>query len=226
MSSLPSLPSLRSSLSSLPQQVRSRVGAWHPSGFSRAAVVRIAVTGVIALALLVLLLSRVLGATRTVVATQQQLQHTHQSLIGRLVGHPAPDFTITVWNGAAGNGGETVHLAALHGKPVVINFWASWCEPCQGEAPILAHAAKTYAAQGVVFVGVALETQPADGQQFVRQYGIPYPCGPAPDSVAVAYGLTGIPVTVAINAQGILVQQINGPITTSSLDAAIRAALK
>jgi cytochrome c biogenesis protein CcmG/thiol:disulfide interchange protein DsbE len=142
-------------------------------------------------------------------------------VIGQLVGHPAPDFTVTLWNGTPG---EKIHLAALHGKVVVVNFWASWCDPCHSEAPVLASVAHQYDAKGIVFIGVALETQDNDGREFIHQYHVPYECGPAPDSLAVAYALTGIPVTVTINAEGVVEGQIDGPVTATSLGAAIQRA--
>jgi thiol-disulfide isomerase/thioredoxin len=186
--------------------------------FSRTSALGIALTTLVVLGLLLLLVVRLYSATSVVVSTV----HQQQEVIGPLVGHSAPDFTITLWNGTPG---EKVHLATLRGRAVVLNFWASWCDPCHSEAPVLAQMAKGYAAKGVVFVGVALETDNASGQQFIRQYQVPYDCGPAPDSVAVAYALTGIPVTVAINAQGILVRQIEGPVTASLLESVIHTAL-
>jgi cytochrome c biogenesis protein CcmG, thiol:disulfide interchange protein DsbE len=185
---------------------------------SRTSALGIALSALVALGMLFLLLARFFSATGEVVATV----HQQREVIGPLVGHPAPDFTITLWNGVPG---QQIHLAALRGKVVVVNFWASWCDPCHSEAPVLSQVAKSYAARGVVFVGIALETQDTDGREFIRQYHVPYGCGPAPDSVAVTYALTGIPVTVAINARGILVRQIEGPVTSSSLDSAIHAAL-
>lgn len=189
---------------------------------SRRSILRSAVAIVIALGLLALLFSRFYTATHTIVT----IEHQQKSLTGQLVGHPAPDFTITLWNGTPG---EKIHLAALHGRVVVLNFWAAWCDPCHDEAGVLAGVAQSntqsHATNSVVFLGIALETEDTDGQQFLRQYHVPYDCGPAPDSVAVAYALTGIPVTVTINAKGVVVGQIDGPVTTASLDSAIHTAL-
>jgi thiol-disulfide isomerase/thioredoxin len=184
---------------------------------SRATLLRAAAALVVALVLLGLLLSRLYSATHTVAT----IEHQGQGVMGQLVGHPAPDFTVNLWNGTPG---EKIHLAALHGKVVVVNFWASWCDPCHSEAPILASVAHQYAAKGVVFLGVALETPSTDGLNFIHQYHVPYDCGPAPDSLAVAYALTGIPVTVTINTQGVIEGQIDGPVTAAALESAIHRA--
>jgi len=136
----------------------------------------------------------------------------------------APDFIVSIWNGAAG---QRIQLAALHGKPVVLNFWASWCEPCQSEAPILSAAAKTYAAQGVVFIGIAYQTPTKDGQEFIKQHGISYPCGPDPEGdIVTNFGITGIPQTLLIDRSGIVVRRFPGQITAATFDPAMQALVK
>jgi cytochrome c biogenesis protein CcmG, thiol:disulfide interchange protein DsbE len=136
----------------------------------------------------------------------------------------APDFTVSVWNGAPG---ERIHLAALRGKPIVLNFWASWCEPCQAEAPVLSAAAKTYAAQGVVFLGVAYQTPPKDGKTFIKQHAITYPCGPDPSGdIVTNFGITGIPQTLLIDRSGIIVKRFPGQITAATFDAAMQSLVK
>jgi cytochrome c biogenesis protein CcmG, thiol:disulfide interchange protein DsbE len=176
-------------------------------------VIRLAVVALIAVALLVLLLIRLAAARHSTGTIQSD----------PLVGHTAPDFTITVWNGVPG---QTVHLAALRGRPVVVNFWATWCDPCQQEAPLLAAAWQRYHAQGVLFVGVAYDTPRADGLAFLTRYHIAYPCGPDPTgATAVPYGLPGLPATIFINRSGVIVRQIHGQLTGATLDAGLRTLL-
>jgi cytochrome c biogenesis protein CcmG/thiol:disulfide interchange protein DsbE len=133
----------------------------------------------------------------------------------------AADFTVNVWNGTPG---ERIHLAALRGRPVVLNFWASWCQPCQAEAPILSAAAKTYTARGVVFLGIAFQTPAKDGQAFIEQHGISYPCGPDPaGDIVTNYGITGLPQTLLIDRSGIVVKRFPGQITPATFNPAVQA---
>ena len=68
-----------------------------------------------------------------------------------LVGHAAPDFTLTPWDSTSG---QTIRLSSLKGKPVVLNFWASWCTPCNAETPLLQTTWQHYQAEGVTFIGI------------------------------------------------------------------------
>lgn len=144
---------------------------------------------------------------------------------GALVGHEAPDFTLAPWNAAPA--GQSVRLAALKGHPVVVNFWATWCEPCQQEAPLLTAAWQRYHGSGVLFLGVALDTQPQDGAQFLRRYGLTYPCGPeGTGTIATTYALVGLPATIFIGRDGIVASRIDGQLTGAALDRAIQALLR
>jgi cytochrome c biogenesis protein CcmG/thiol:disulfide interchange protein DsbE len=142
-----------------------------------------------------------------------------------LVGHRAPDFTVTIMNGGSG---EKIHLAALKGKPVVVNFWASWCEPCREETPILEAAWQKHQQDGIVFVGIDYEDKPNDALAFLKQYGVTYPVGPDDQngSIAVAYGVTGAPETAFINRSGIVAQKVGGPLDDGTLERAIAALIK
>jgi thiol-disulfide isomerase/thioredoxin len=90
----------------------------------------------------------------------------------------------------------------LRGTPVVINFWASWCDPCNQEAPDLEATWKQYQAKGVRVVGVDYEDQPADAQVFMSRYGISYPSVvDRGGELATAFGVRGVPETFFIDAQ-------------------------
>ncbi len=182
----------------------------------RKGAIRFALAFVVVVGLLVVLLIRLMAAQHTVSSAP--------SGSVPLVGRPAPDFTITAWNVPSS---PTVHLAALKGQPVVVNFWAPWCAPCQQEMPMLSAAARAYDVRGIDFIGVAFDSQPADALHFLRQYDITYPCGPdATGGIAAEYALPGIPVTVFVNRQGIVAQRVTGPLTQSTLDQALRALLQ
>ncbi|HEX6799108.1 MAG TPA: TlpA disulfide reductase family protein [Ktedonobacterales bacterium] len=141
----------------------------------------------------------------------------------------APNFAMTVWNtptGEAAHGAQaqTIQLAALRGRVVVVNFWAPWCEPCTTEAPVLAAAAKRFSRDGVAFMGVAFQTNQSDSVAFARKYGIPYAIGPAPDGLDVKYGVTGLPYTFVISPTGTLEFTFAGAVHADTLAAAIQQA--
>jgi cytochrome c biogenesis protein CcmG/thiol:disulfide interchange protein DsbE len=162
------------------------------------------------------------------VAASQAVNSAGSGGISPLVGHAAPDLGITVYNGSNGSGGKTLRLADLRGHPVVVNFWASWCQPCQEETPIVQAAYQKYAGQGVVFVGVDYEDKADAATAFLKQYGVTYPSGPDTSSgeSAVAYGVTGPPETVFIDRTGVVRQKNIGMLDDRTLDLAVQGLLQ
>ena len=172
------------------------------------------VTALVPAILLTLLVARILHANSEVTRSPAVSANPNA----------APDFTVKIWNGSSG---EQIHLAALKGKPVVLNFWGSWCVPCRAEAPVLSAAAKTYAAQGVVFIGIAFQSPEPDGKAFIKQHGITYPCGPDPSGdILTAYGITGMPQTVLIDRSGVIVRHIYGQIVPTTFNPDVAALAK
>ena len=124
-----------------------------------------------------------------------------------LKGKPAPDFTLTRLDT-----GEQVTLAQLRGRPFVLNFWASWCGPCQLEHPTLARAAQRYREEARFF-GVVFEDTPEEARSFARPIDPSFPQLVDPHSrMAVDYGVTGVPETYFIDAEGILRDKYVGPL--------------
>jgi cytochrome c biogenesis protein CcmG/thiol:disulfide interchange protein DsbE len=103
-----------------------------------------------------------------------------------MVNRPAPDFTLTTFDGAK------ISIADLRGKPVVINFWASWCPPCRVEAPLLEQAWGAFKERGVSFLGVDIQDKKEDALAYIREFGVTYPNGPDPTGeISIDYGVSG-----------------------------------
>ncbi len=117
------------------------------------------------------------------------------------VGRPAADFTLPMLSGGA------VSLHSLRGKPIVLNFWASWCGPCLAETPLLVRLEKVYGPRGVIFVGVDVKDEISDARRFVGQYHVDYIVVRADDRVVRAYAVLGLPTTVFIRADGVVVDK-------------------
>jgi cytochrome c biogenesis protein CcmG/thiol:disulfide interchange protein DsbE len=127
---------------------------------------------------------------------------------------------------AGGQSGGQVRLADLAGRPVVINFWASWCEPCRQEADVLERFAREYEPRGVAFIGVNLWDSDDKARAFLDEFGASYRNGvDAGGGAAIEFGVTGLPETYFVDRQGQLVRKFIGPITERALRAAVEELL-
>jgi cytochrome c biogenesis protein CcmG, thiol:disulfide interchange protein DsbE len=120
----------------------------------------------------------------------------------------------------------TLSLASLRGKVVVLNFWQSYCQPCQTEARTLAAASKRWSGKDVVFVGVDEIDLRSAARKFMKRYGITYATVSDSGPLVGHYGVTGYPETFIVTRKGLVVPpHIVGPATSTGLDKAIKHAL-
>jgi cytochrome c biogenesis protein CcmG/thiol:disulfide interchange protein DsbE len=119
----------------------------------------------------------------------------------------APSFTLERLDGSG-----PLTLSDLRGKAVIVNFWASWCEPCKDEAPFLQQTYERYRGQGLVVLGVDVEDFRKDAQRFVKRYGITYPnVRDVKKETIGKWGVTGYPETFFVDRTGRIVgERIQG----------------
>ncbi|HLF25624.1 MAG TPA: TlpA disulfide reductase family protein [Anaerolineae bacterium] len=135
------------------------------------------------------------------------------------VSGPAPDFMLSLFDGYDGGLGKSpVALSELRGKVVLINFWASWCVPCEEEAPDLEAAWREYKDRGVVFIGVDWTDNHADALTYLQRFGITYANGPDLETkIGPKYHITGVPETFIVDQQGEIVFFQPSPVEQQAL---------
>ena len=151
------------------------------------------------------------------ILTQLLTPATH-SVTDPLVGHPAPNFTLVLLH--ADSGKSALSLSNLKGRPIVLNFWASWCQPCKEELPLLENAWKQMQAQkkNIVFLGIDFQESNSDASSFLLQHGITYLAGLDTDgSIANKYGVSSLPQTIFIDRNGTVRSREPQELTTQDL---------
>lgn len=130
-----------------------------------------------------------------------------------LAGKPAPAFSLRTLDGS-----QTVSLEQFRGRPVVINFWASWCGPCRYEHGDIISASREFGSQAQ-FLGIVFEDTDDNAREFLQELGpTPFPqLVDAKSRTSVDYGVSGVPETYVITADGIIQDKIVGPITREKL---------
>jgi len=119
----------------------------------------------------------------------------------------------------------TVNLTELRGTPIVLNIWASWCDPCQKEAPTLRRGWASARNAGVLFLGLDIQDTPSDAQAFIEGFRLTYPSvRDKGRDVISRYGATGIPETYFISRPGTVVAHVPGVITAGQLARGVDAA--
>ena len=138
------------------------------------------------------------------------------------VGKKPPSFELTTYDG------ETNSSADLEGKVVVLNFWASWCIPCEQEADELETAWQFYKeSDDVIFLGVAWSDMDTKAKEYLNEFGITYPNGPDLGTrISQAFRIRGVPETYIIDQDGILYHAKIGPFTSvTQIQSAIEPLL-
>jgi len=130
-----------------------------------------------------------------------------------LLDRPAPDFTLD------NLAGEPVSLSDYRGRPVLLNFWASWCEPCKVEFPLFQAARQQHADAGLEILGIVHHDSAEAAAAFVEKEGSEWPAlMDADDAVWTAYAGLGLPTTFFIDREGIVRAISFGPPLSGTLD--------
>lgn len=141
---------------------------------------------------------------------------------------PAPQFAVTVFDyDQIAMSGQPLDLKDLRGQVVVINFWASYCEPCKVEAPMLERVWQDYKDQGVILLGIDTNDPLKNALDYLAEYGITYPNAPDQGGhIEDAYRITGIPETFVVNKDGQIVRHYISTPNESDLRNQIERALE
>ena len=151
--------------------------------------------------------------------------------VGLKVGATAPEFSVPLADGTTYQltdlDGKPIRLADLRGKAVWVNFWTTWCPPCQSEVPILRDLAERYRDRGLVLVGISVqETSPADVKAYADRYQLGYTIGfDGSGKIFHAYKGYALPTQVFIDPNGVIASLVGAPLDEAGAIAQIEAIL-
>ncbi|MCB9228330.1 MAG: TlpA family protein disulfide reductase [Deltaproteobacteria bacterium] len=140
-----------------------------------------------------------------------------------LVGKPAHPFRVSWLQGhehIPDASPSSLKLADLADRPLILNFWASWCVSCQSEAAVMEQFWQQHKDDGLLIVGIAVQDSAEAAAQFAHHYGKSYPLALDTDgNASIEYGVTGVPETFFIDRKGMIQHKVAGPVDTELLES-------
>lgn len=132
----------------------------------------------------------------------------------------APDFVLPIING--GN----LQLSAYRGKVVLLDFWATWCEPCREETPHFVELQDKYGHQGLQIIGVSMDDDAAPVRQFYKQFNVNYPVAMGNAKIGELYGgILGLPIAFLIAPDGRIRARHDGAVKIDTIEAELKELL-
>ena len=198
-----------------------------PKRSRKRSIIIFAVVSALNIALLALLANQLLTPAAGQKGSQSGPAASNVNSLGdvstALLGKMAPDFTLPALQDQA----TGVSLAHFKGQPVMLNFWASWCEPCKAETPFLQKSWVALKAQGVVLIGIDGQENADNARSFLQQYGVSYPSvkDTINGSTAIEYGILQFPETLFIDRHGVVVGKWAGELNDAGLKFELKKLL-
>ena len=172
--------------------------------------------------IVLLLLLALVGFVGRNAPSASPTQPPHQSVAAGEIGSRLPNFSLTDLEG------HPISSSELRGKVVLVDFWATWCQPCKREMPGYQKLEDRYRSRGLAVIGFKFETMPdvEDPLQFAKKIGVRYPLAVASDDLKQKFGgIEGLPTTMLYDRQGILRKKVIGFEYTDVLESEIKPLL-
>ena len=137
-----------------------------------------------------------------------------------LVDKKAPEFTRRTLTG------KKVDLARLRGKVVLLNFWATWCAPCQVEMPVFVEWQRTYGEQGLQVIGISMDDEAGPARRLYKRLNLNYPVAMGDEELGMLYGgVLGLPMTYLIDRDGVVRAQYQGETDLKAMEMQVKEML-